>query len=454
MRRFVPFVRDAFGVLAFAAILTVVSWRSYQRLSLVDRPNDPVRSAMCDFRDVVYYPARAAFAGVNPYDARHRPDGSGYRDRYLAGNPFPVYTPLVFLLSAPFAALPLFEAQVLFWLVNVGLLLVFAYVALRICGIDVNVGFVTGLAAVLLLSRPGHANLYFGQITLPMLLATLGAWHWARRRPMLSSLLLAVALVKPTYGGPLALLMLARGDYRAALTGLALTGLITVGALGYLTAVDSSGPAIWELLSHNQAATEDDPNVHPGQSGSRIDVPMVAERLLGEWSAPLTRRALPLLILAIAGWHLRLLGQVIAARGEATGPLQKRQIDSSIGLSASFLCLTIAICIYHGIYDGLLVTIPALAAWRAVIHRSSPWFWNGVLALCLSIPAVNYFSSRQFVALAAEYLPGVASGGSSPDGALWAVLCMLNGAALGIAWCILLVRIRGVVAAAPRITTV
>jgi hypothetical protein len=423
------FARDAAGIVALAAVLAVVSWRTFQRLPGVDQAKDPVRTALCDFRDVVYFPARAAAAGTNPYDAHPRADGRGYRDLYPAGNPIPLYGPLVLVVSLPFAALPLLAAQVAFWALNVVLLLVFSFVVLRIGQIDANVGFVCGLSAILLLSRPGHANLYFGQITLPMILATLGAWHFALARPTLSGLLLSVAMIKPTYGVPLAILMLLTGYYRAAWTGIALTAAISLALFALLFVRDTGGAGPLELLAKNQSHVEDDPNVHPRLTGSRIDLPMVTERAFGDAVAPLARWLLPLVVLAIGGWSLRRL----------CGLSSETTTDASV-IAISLVCLTIAICIYHGIYDGLLVTIPAVAAWSAVLNKRAflPAGWNLPLAMFLSVPALNYFTSKQFVSLLSEWLPALMSAGEGAEGTLWSALCMLNGLALGAAWCILL----------------
>src|SRR5204862_193921 len=112
----------------------------YQRLRPVDRPDDPVFTAMADFQDVVYYPARAALAGINPYDARPKDRGGIYLARFPAGNNFPVYAPLLFVLSLPLALLPLTIAEAMYWLLNVGLLLLFSSAVLRVCRMPANAG--------------------------------------------------------------------------------------------------------------------------------------------------------------------------------------------------------------------------------------------------------------------------------------------------------------------------
>src|SRR5439155_10448795 len=149
-----------------------------------------------------------------------------YLARFPAGNNFPVYAPLLFVLSLPLALLPLTIAEAMYWLLNVGLLLLFSSVVLRVSKMPANAGTIAGLAAVLLASRPGQANFYFGAITLPMALATLGSWYYAQMRPLSSAALLALSLIKQTFGGPLTLLMLASGRHKPALLGLLLAGIL------------------------------------------------------------------------------------------------------------------------------------------------------------------------------------------------------------------------------------
>src|SRR5439155_14652672 len=179
------------------------------------------RVGFCRVQDVVYYPAQAALAGVNPYDTRLPEEGGVYFSRFLSGNSFPVYAPLIFVFSLPFVLLPLGPAEVLYWVFNIGCLLGFAYLLLRLGDLPCRPATVGGLAALMLLSRPGHANFYFGAITLPMTLATFGAWTLAHRRPWLAAVCLAISLIKPTFGGPLWVLLIARRSYRTAFAGLA-----------------------------------------------------------------------------------------------------------------------------------------------------------------------------------------------------------------------------------------
>lgn len=410
------------GALLIAAGLVVARCWSLRRPA--DNPKHPQLAGMCDFQDVVYFPTRAAFAGVNPYDARSALAGGGYLARYPVGNEFSPYAPLLFVISAPLAALPLVPAEVIFSALNLGLLGCYAYVLLRIGGYRPQVLTVVGIAAFLLLSRPGQANHYYGQTTLLLVLATLGAWWHAESRCALSAGCLAVTLIKPTFGGPLVILMALRGFGRAVALGLTLAVVANVAVIGALLPGHFFGAGAVERLLENQAATDADPAVDPLSSASRIDLPFVLERWSGRPWPAVARYGMTLAILGITGWQLRIYGQ------------QQRLLATGIA------ALTVTICIYHNIYDALMVGIPGIAAWRLATTAEEPaergMAW---CALCLLlVPAVQYLSSNQFLTLAGQLHPALAEIRSKPT--LWTMICTLNGTALAGAWLLLLVLLR------------
>jgi hypothetical protein len=269
------------AVIVFVAALVSVGSRTWQLQRPLENPHHPIRTALCDFQDVVYFPARAAQAGVNPYDPRPAHEGGEYFARFPAGNSFPLYAPLVFVAALPLAFLDLGTAELAYWIFNVGLLVLYGYLLLRASGQRVAASSVMIVATLLLLSRPGYANLYFGNVALPMALATIGSWWLAERRPWLSGLLLALACIKPTFGGPLFVLLLLRGSYRAAFSGVAIAAIANVAVVAALLPQLLDVSHLRELLAINQAATERNAAVDPLLSASRVDLLMVVERLVG-----------------------------------------------------------------------------------------------------------------------------------------------------------------------------
>src|SRR5262245_11572094 len=157
--------KDALGIAALVVAIALVGRHCYSRLMLPEAPHDSIHTSQADFRDVIYYPTRAVLAGVNPYDSSEdNPDS--YRGRFPVGNNFPVYSPLIFVPALPFAVLPLWTSVVLWWAISIGLTVTLAYAAWRLCGVVPSIAMTATLAAAILLSRPGNANIYFGQATL------------------------------------------------------------------------------------------------------------------------------------------------------------------------------------------------------------------------------------------------------------------------------------------------
>ena len=206
---------------AFVLVLGLLAARTLSKLNLPGRP-DVEHWGLADFRDNAYYPTVAFLHGENPYDA------ATYTPRYPVRYPFPPYAPLTLAIHAPFAVLPFEAAELAYWLVTAALALPLAGLALAACGVRTDAARVIAVAAALLLSRPGHWNLVLGQTAMLLVVATQGVLHYRRTRPGLAALCLAVTTLKPTFGVPLALLVLALGGVRVVLGAAALAGAVSL----------------------------------------------------------------------------------------------------------------------------------------------------------------------------------------------------------------------------------
>src|SRR5262249_45478889 len=141
---------------------------------------------------------------------------------------------------------------------------------------------ILGLTAVLLLSRPGQMNLLLGQVSAQVAIGAYVALRWARTRPVLASLALALSTLKPTYGVPLAALMLfGRGDVATVVGGAAASlVLCLVAVVPLAVAAGGIGPFVTSL--GGSAATFSAESSSNAWSGfARIDVVALLARLLG-----------------------------------------------------------------------------------------------------------------------------------------------------------------------------
>jgi hypothetical protein len=396
--------------LAAAGALVVVLGLLAQRAApRVNHPGhvDPAHWVLQDFRDAVYYPVVAFLHGRNPYDQ------AAQAQAYPVGQAFPPYLPLTLVAHLPFGLVPHAEADVLYVVAVLGLTAAIAALALGGAGAPVTAAAMLGLTALLLVSRPGHMNLLLGQVAAQVVIGTYVALRWARTRPLLAGMGLALATLKPTYGVPLALLMLfGRGDLGAVAAGVALSGALCLAALVPLAhAAGGFAPFVVSLGGSATAfATEQTSNAW--SSFARIDVVALAARVLGR--VPDT-------------WMEVGLGATVTVAG-VIGLRRLRGADdpSSVQLGVGLVCLTLLIGTYHQAYDALLLAQPAVAlaagSWGRGVAAPRALRWT-VLAL-LAVPAVNYLATGTMVS---EMTVG---------GPAWLAVTAANPAALLAAWAI------------------
>jgi hypothetical protein len=383
--------------LVFALVVGVLAWRGAARLNVPGAP-DAQHWALNDFRDAVYYPVVAFLDGINPYDRR------AYRAAYPIGTEFPLYAPHTLLVHLPFGLLPYEAARVVYAAIVVALTVVLAALALEAGGAARTGARVLGLAALLLLSRPGHNNLMLGQVTAQVVIASWVAIRWAATRPALASVALAVSLLKPTFGVPIAFLLWCRGDRRAALGGAALAGVAGLAVVARLVvAAGGVGPFV-ASLTDNLGGFDGAPLVNPATSPFRIDTAALVARVL-DWHSRAAELPMTVAVLALAGLVLAALRR----GGRAVrGPV-----------ATALVCTATLACIYHQAYDLLLLVPPAMAL---VAARVSADGWTRVLLALLVLPMANYLATD--TSLRRLDLEGTA----------WVVVTSLNGVAVTAAF--------------------
>jgi hypothetical protein len=294
---------------------------------------------MNDFQTTVYYPVRAFADAVNPYNT------SEYLARYPAPQALRLYPPAMLTVFAPIAALSVEVAgqvQAVLTILLSGLL---ALVALRLARARATVGAVFLVWALILLSRPGQWNFLLGQITVVVVLGTYAALAGDRRSVMLAGLGLALSMLKPNFGLPLAVLMLARGQFAGVALGALLTGLLNLIPLPRLMALSGGLLGFLHMFwgDTEQLATSSGPRDE--LTVFRVD----AGALLGRWlSSPLGwagSLAVMAVLLAATVWILR--------RGK-----RLRADETPEPAVAGLVCCAILLSLYHIGYDILLLVWP------------------------------------------------------------------------------------------------
>ncbi len=398
------------GVLALTLAVALVGQRTLARLNV---PGQIVVTqwGLVDFRDAVYYPARAVLEGVNPYDTRE------YRLTYPVGNIFPVYAPFTPYLYVPLALLPYQAAELVYAALAVALTLVLSRQCLSYAGLSPHFGSVCLFAALILVSRPGYLNFVLGQMGLQSAILSLAALHHARTRPLLAGVCLALACYKPTFGAPLALLMLLRRDFRAVVVGVVLGGALCAAGATTLAVTTGGWRQLWDVLPANVQALENDPLASPLLGWMRIDALAGVARLMGREPADGMATLVSVAVLGAAAWALCRLGNSSKAVG-------------ADGLSTAIIALSVVTAVYHLFYDALLLAGPvtAILAGRRSEWRPLSRLTRLALAGLILVPFCNLLLTNAGVAR-------LARGSLS-----WTAVTGVNSVALvaALVWCCLL----------------
>jgi Glycosyltransferase family 87 len=352
---------------------------------------------MDDFRIVIYCPTALLIHGGNPYD----------RQQFLAFCPvdqgMPMYLPSAFYLHALFGLLPMQASAITYMVLTILLTLVLAAASDRISDLPIRPARVLVIAALLLLSRPGQWNALLGQPTLELVLGAYVGLRFARRRPWLSGLGLAVAMYKPTFGIPLMFLMLARGDRRAVATGIAVTAALNLPLIAILA---SRAGGLQPFLDGFLAGQREwEAKVDPAHSGVTLELAALVGRLIGHRLSTGGWVLVTLVVLGVTAGILRRIGPPTDAARER--------------LSNSLICIATLLAVHHHAYDLLLLTAPVVAL---TSHGLPPGFlsrrWEVVLYVLYGVLAANYLGSLSVLSqLEAHPL-------------VWMMLASVNGAAL------------------------
>lgn len=325
-----------------------------------------------DFRDALYFPVRELLAGGNPYDP------VAMLGHWPVRQTFNLYQPYHLALHLPFALPGYRTGAVLFGLVSLMLLVVLAGMAATRVRTRVPVPLAVGtavVAALLLLSQVGKAQLYLGQVNPLVAVGAAGALLLRGDRPRLAAVALAVAWLKPQFGLPLAILLAARGSRGVALTGTAVAAAASL-PVALLLVVRGGGPgAFLDAVARNlDHATGTSYGAVDSPTGQRVDLAAVLFRL-SEWVVP--EWAVFVVVLAVSAWLVRRL--------DRTG-------SPDAAVAADLLtCVAVVVAVVHQPGD-VLFAVPAMAAAAAVWwqrRRARDWLPLGFAVAALTVPFLH-----------------------------------------------------------------
>jgi hypothetical protein len=359
----------AFGyVLAFIFIIILFfgGIRVVQHLQTPLFSDDEKNWGLMDYQNTTYYPVLAFLEGVNPYDYQE------YISNYPVDASFPVYSPLTLLIHLPFGMLPFGASSTVYFFFNAFLMVVVSWLILHVAHVEKSLASVLLLTILIVLSRPGWMVLLCGQIICEVTIGTIVALHYSRTKPFLSGCGLALACLKPTFGIPLAALMIFRRDYRSVMVGASLS---IVGAVSAIILIEGSVSGVvdfFAIIWNQHVSSENVLGLPPPSYFMRIDALSVVSRLLN-WN-PGTKEMITVFIAFIAG------SGIVVRRVGSTG-----DFTGANNPVAALIVTTMISCIYHMEYDALILFLPLVAfvfsfRWKIVGISRFLW-WSTVCAL-------------------------------------------------------------------------
>ncbi len=384
-----------FGIVAVSGLTALRIYKQYHS----GGKYDALHGGMADFHNGAYYPAMAIRDGVSPY-------GAEFAEKYPVAKPTPAFLPSILALHIPFSYLPQRTADVVYFLLSIGIFGLIAWLATiesLPLGTEPSNQLLRKvlfplLLLLILVSRGGHTTLLNGYFTPIIVLGTQLAFQFAHRRHWLAGLGVFLAAGKPTFAIPIGLVMLCRGNWRALFIGVGLSLLGSLLPLLWLSLFSS--PSEWlASMRDGQELHMVDPRELPVNTWTRIDLSAIVAKWCGANPSEVLQLGAMMLLMIFPAAALRKL----RSQGDFVGAYT---MSGAVGL------LAILVTLYHHVYDALILVGPIAALTATLLERWSgvetqqvalapPRFGSGwrtipllVLGVALTAPWWNYFSSE------------------------------------------------------------
>lgn len=376
-------------IAASVVFLLGVSLTAYRTVRQYQNPGrfDNAAQGMCDFHNGIYFPTTALMSGMSPY-------GEEYSEKYPVARQIPFFSPGILAVHAPLVMLPLRVAECLYFLICVALVIAISGICAAAVGRHRNGAWIMSIAAVLVFSRGGHITLFNGYFTLELILATFAAIHYAKDRPVLAAIALAVVSAKPTYILPIGFLLLARDNVKALVIGAVIS--IVAAALPMAWLAYHEGHAISGRVDMSAGVSKlladiaETQEVHmnmvdetPEFSWTRLDLLAV----IYKWKGTEPSQATHLIVMAA----MLFVPMLILFRR-----FRKGIDDGLAGGTGTLILIALLSSLYHQSYDAMLVFAP-LVGWVALnkpFWREMPKGIRVGLAFCLLTPTFNYLTTQ------------------------------------------------------------
>ena len=312
--------------------------------------------------------------GLSPYEFQDRED-------LQVSRPSAAFSPSIFYLLWPLTYLSVANVDVIFSLINVGMLGLLGWMVFRFSGSSFSLHWWLAVFGFIIFSRSGHITLFTGYFTAVVVIGTLLSFQFADSKPWLAGIGVLLASAKPTFIIPLLFLLVYRRNYRAAIWGALLSGAVAFAGITWM-ASNSSFSEVINSVMVGQEAFAADPTEFPINTWTRIDLIGMFAKMMNSIPGNKTYLFAMLILMVPPGLTIR-------------RAVLHEQYRGAMGLSAVIASLALLVTLYHHSYDCMLI-IPAGLALLLFGHRTMPEVPRVarlIVAGLLTVPAVNYFST-------------------------------------------------------------
>lgn len=367
------------------ALLALSSLRALRLPLTVSNVGDEhLAGAMArDFLDAVYLPVREANAGGDPYLPQNM------FDRWGAVQEFDLYAPFHLLLHAPLGWL----SELTAWRVYV----LFLWVVLALTLTLAARGFGEGdpsrrlvLVGAFLFVEPAKFAIWYGNVNPLIWLGATVMLTSGRRHAWAAVLASPLVWIKPQYGLPVTLVLLALGHRGRALGGLLLTVAASLPTAVTIVVREGGPAAFLDVVRANL-------NYAQGTAYGRLDS-VETTRIDGYAS-------LFALGVRVPGGEFVVTFAVLAVLVLVLLVMRRRGLDLRVGEVGDplFLMLTASatyLVLVHSMGEVFLLAIPLLAAVLLVLRQEFGWVsWPLAVALLLALVVVMSTVSAQTFAV-------------------------------------------------------
>ncbi|MGH7499288.1 MAG: glycosyltransferase family 87 protein [Gemmatimonadales bacterium] len=357
------------------------------------------RWAMIDFYSSAYYPVRALLEGGNPHDR------TWFLSHYPVADMYGPFLPVNLLLHLPFGLLSPQLAGLVYFGLTVLLTLLMAALSLRLAGWPVTWARTGLIAGLILLSRPGHWTLLLGQQAILLTCFTYLALLSARNSPARSGLALALAALKPTFGIPLGLLMLAAGYLRAVVAGFVISLAVNLPLLWLMASRVGGIRPFLETLVEGVREWASIATYDPSTNHRQVDTAALVDRFMGHSLSGGAEALVAVGILAVAALAFRRLD---------------RDHASDRDLATAIVCMTLLVAGHHLGYDMVILAAPAVILVLRGLPPGAPTVLRPIFLVLYAIPALNWINTDSVM------------DAWRPRHAVWLFVSSVNGLCLAI----------------------